>query len=92
MEIIQFVEFPMFVKIEKWGEDLAVRIPAGLAEELGWVEGTEIRVENAPGSLVFRPTLPESVGYSLNELLDGVEPETLHEETDWGGPVGLEAW
>ncbi len=28
----------------------------------------------------------------LDGLLDQVKPENLHEEIDWGGPVGKEVW
>ena len=28
--------------------------------------------------------------YTLEELVDGITPENIHPETDWGPPVGNE--
>ncbi len=30
--------------------------------------------------------------FTLDELLDGITPENIHEEIDFGGPVGKENW
>ena len=44
-----------------------------------------------PGDLrQFR--LPRGVNRRLQELLDKIQPENIHGETEWGSAVGREAW
>ena len=49
----------------------------------------EVEISLANGGLLLRP--PPKV-YSLEELVAGITPENLHEETDWGPAVGRESW
>jgi antitoxin MazE len=79
----------MTTQIGKWGNSLAVRIPGNYAKDLELEEGAEIDVTVVDGALLLRPCRRE---YSLKELLDQITPENLHEETDWGKPVGRESW
>jgi antitoxin MazE len=80
---------PMQTQIGKWGNSLAVRLPGAFAKDLGLKEGMELDISLANGGLLLRP-LPNE--YTLDELVAGITPENLHEETDWGGPVGREVW
>ena len=80
----------MQTKISKWGNSLAIRIPAALAAEV-WIscgDSVELRTEN--GVMVIEPTKKRVP--TLDELLDRLDPETLHGEIDWGMPKGNEAW
>lgn len=78
----------MLVRISKWGNSLALRIPAAFAEEAGIQSGTEVDLALEDGRLVITPrTL-----YVLDELLDGVTEQNRHTEVDTGPPEGLEAW
>ena len=43
-------------------------------------------------SSVRIPSAVPSKEYDLSELLKRITPENLHEETDFGRPVGKEAW
>jgi antitoxin MazE len=36
--------------------------------------------------------LASSSSYTLDELLAGISPSNLHDETDWGPAVGNEVW
>ena len=40
------------MKISKWGNSLAIRIPADIAQGLGFVEGDKVRVDAKNGKLV----------------------------------------
>ena len=84
----------MKIEFAKWGNSLAVRIPAALAQEVGAREGkpAEITVEN--GALVLKPLArpKKRRRYTLEELLKGMTSENLHPETDWGPPRGKEVW
>lgn len=74
--------------IQKWGNSLAVRIPASLADQLEVSAGTPVEIRAQNGSLVVTPrTRPR---YSLRELLKRCKPEHFQGEVDWGPDVGRE--
>jgi antitoxin MazE len=80
----------MRIRIQKWGNSLALRIPAAFARETGIGSGAEVDLTLDAGRLVITPS---SVGeYSLAELLDGITDDNLHGAVDVGTPVGREAW
>ncbi len=79
----------MHTQVGKWGNSLAVRIPGAYAKDLGLQEGMELQVTVVDGGLLLRPEKKE---FSLEELVEGITPENLHRETDWGSPRGRESW
>jgi antitoxin MazE len=79
----------MHTQIGKWGNSLAVRIPGTYAKDLDLKEGMELDVSLVEGGLLLRPCRGR---YTLEELLEGVTPENIHGETDWGEAVGRESW
>ena len=80
----------MQTKVQKWGNRLGVRIPRGLAEEVGLGVGTEVSLTAKDGELVLRPALPSRL--RLADLLAGVTPENIHASIDTGDAVGAEAF
>ena len=82
----------MQTQLGKWGNSLGVRIPGSLARELGLHDGSEVDLENVAGVLVVRPLARKRPKYDLEELLDQMTPESVHEATDWGTPQGKEEW
>ena len=80
----------MQTKVQKWGNSLGVRIPRGLAEEVGLGAGTEVSLSAKDGELVFRPSVPSRI--RLVDLLAGVTPENIHASVDTGDAVGVEAF
>jgi antitoxin MazE len=79
----------MTIQLGKWGNSLAVRIPAHVARDLQLEEGMHLDLVPVDGGLLLRPRRPE---YTLDELLSQITPENLHGETDWGPAVGRESW
>ncbi len=79
----------MHTQVGKWGNSLAVRIPGSYAKDLHLKEGMEVDVSVMAGKLVMSPV---KQSYTLDELVGQITPENLHEETDWGPPVGRESW
>jgi len=79
----------MNTQVGKWGNSLAVRIPGAYVKDLGLREGMDLEIALTEEGLVLRP--PRR-GYSLEELVSGITRENRHQETDWGGPEGLETW
>ena len=80
----------MLVRVQKWGNSLALRIPAAFARETGIDSGAEVDLALEDGRLVITPRASPS--YSLDELLGGVSDENLHAEVDVGAPRGGEVW
>ena len=79
----------MTTKVAKWGNSLAVRIPAKLAEEARLACGDNVEVRVVDGTIVLsaRRRVP-----TLEEMLASVTPGQTHGEVDWGKPVGNEVW
>lgn len=45
------------MKVSKWGNSLAIRIPAGVAEKLGFSEGDQVKITPEGGKLVAEKEL-----------------------------------
>jgi antitoxin MazE len=75
--------------INRWGNSLGVRIPLPVANELGLKIGTVVDVTIENGKAVISPIKKK---YTLDELLEGVTPDLIDGEYDWGQPVGHEIW
>ena len=80
----------MRLRVQKWGNSLALRIPAAFARETGIGSGAEIDLTLDDGRLIITPA-PASP-YSLAELLDGVTEDNRHDAVDTGDPRGRESW
>ena len=78
----------MKTKLSKWGNSLAVRIPSQIALETSWEEGRSLEIEYTDGAIQLRPI---GVTPDLDQLLDQITGENVHEEVDFGDPVGNEA-
>jgi antitoxin MazE len=77
--------------VKKWGNSLALRIPAHLARQLNLTEDTQVVCTVVDGALVVKPA-NERPPYTLDQLLDRITPENIHLETDTGGAMGKESW
>jgi antitoxin MazE len=73
--------------ISKWGNSLAVRIPAPFAQEISLFEGSKVEIVMEEGKIVIRRPR-----YVLEELLMLITPENLHTETQTNATVGNEEW
>ena len=78
----------MRVTVKKWGNSASVRIPAAIMEAAHLTLDDVVNIREEDGRIVIEPIRPE--GYDLAELLAGITPENLHEEVDFGQPVGKE--
>ena len=80
----------MRVRVQKWGNSLALRIPKSFAEESDISEGTAVNLSLIDGKITISPIVEKS--YTLDQLLGGVTRENLHHEVHTGPPVGKEVW
>ena len=76
-------------RVSRWGNSLAIRIPASFSRETGIVAGDAVEMQVEDGGIVITPVRPT---FTLDELLAGVTDENIHAETEWGPAVGREAW
>ncbi|MBC7823032.1 MAG: hypothetical protein H7126_03995 [Candidatus Parcubacteria bacterium] len=61
-----------------------------IANALNITPGTELQFEIVDGNILLKPqTHPQ---YTLDELLEGITPETIHSEIDWGNPVAQRSY
>ncbi len=80
----------MLVKVQKWGNSLALRIPKSFAQEVSLVSGTEATLSIVDGRLIVEP-LRQGV-YVLEHLLTELKDEQIHAEQGYGHSVGKEVW
>lgn len=80
----------MRVTVKKWGNSASVRIPASVMAAAGIRIDQVVDVAEEDGRIVLHPVRAPS--YTLDDLLDGMTPETFHEEVDFGPPMGKEIW
>jgi antitoxin MazE len=76
--------------VKKWGNSASIRIPAAVmqAAQLELDEPVDVREED--GRIVIEPLLHKE--YRLTDLLSAITRANLHEEIDFGAPVGKEAF
>jgi antitoxin MazE len=75
--------------VNQWGNSLGIRIPQYIASKVGFTAGTMVSIEVVNDTIVISSAKKK---YSLDELLEGVTPELIGGEYDWGEPVGKKAW
>ncbi len=80
----------MQTTIQKWGDSLAVRIPAHIAQELHLNQDSPVELALEEGRLTIVP-IPTSA-LTLELLLARVSDENRHEEIFTDPPVGNEVW
>jgi len=72
--------------VKKWGNSASVRIPTAVmqAAHLDLDEAVDVREES--GRIVIEPAQRKE--YDLAELVKRITRENLHDEADFGRPVG----
>jgi antitoxin MazE len=83
----------MKVEFQRWGNSLALRVPKAFAEEIGAAEGRPAEMTAENGALVIKMAKRKRRRrYDLESLINAITEENRHPETEWGPPVGNEAW
>lgn len=76
--------------LAKWGNSLALRIPAYLVKEANLQVGDSFELKLLEsGEILIKPAHKKLL---LDELVAGITPENCHLETDWGNKEGGETW
>lgn len=79
----------MKVRVKKWGNSAAVRIPAAVMQAMRLRLDEEVEVKEERGRIVIQPV--RSKAYDLDELLTGITPENQQAAVDFGNPMGKES-
>ena len=80
----------MITKIHKWGNSLAIRIPKAFAKNTDIENGSLVAISVLEDQIVIKPVRePE---WTLDKLLEGVNENNIHSETETGKRVGNETW
>lgn len=76
------------VTIERHGHSLIIPLPANVAARAGLTEGSPLELCETPSGLLLRPaTRPR---YNLADLIAGITPDNLPDETFDDQPRGAE--
>lgn len=80
----------MHVRVQKWRNSLAVRLPKPLVEDAEVKEGTVLNLAVSEGKVVATPV--EKKKQSLKQLLAKITRKNFHTEVDSGPSIGREIW
>jgi antitoxin component of MazEF toxin-antitoxin module len=77
------------VKVVKWGNSHAVRLPKVVLERAEMRNGDQLEVRVEKGRIALLPARPK---LTLQDLVDRITAKNLHGERDWGKLIGREVW
>ena len=80
----------MKTHVQKWGNSLALRIPKIFVTEMELEIDSPVEISLIEGKLILEPILNSQL--ELEQLLDQITPENIHNEVDTGAAVGREIW
>jgi len=79
----------MEIKIQKWGNSLAIRIPKSYIKDIDLEQGSIIDIYKDKDRIILKPKQRKE---KLHELLAKINNENVHEEIDSGENSGNEVW
>ncbi len=82
----------MLTKVQKWGNSQGLRLARNVLEDARIAVGDEVDVAVRDGVIVVAPVKRVRGKHRLEELVSQIPAGYRPEETDWGTPVGGEAW
>ncbi|QND54889.1 AbrB/MazE/SpoVT family DNA-binding domain-containing protein (plasmid) [Phyllobacterium sp. 628] len=80
----------MRVTVKKWGNSASVRIPAAIMAAAQLELDTTVDVREQDGLIIIEPV--RQTEYNLDQLIEGVTPENIHSEADFGEAIGKETF
>ena len=80
----------MRVTVKKWGNSASVRIPASVMAAASVSLDQAVDVREEAGRIVIEPIADQP--FEINDLVNGITDENLHDAVDTGSPRGREFW
>ena len=78
----------MRVMVKKWGNSAAVRIPATVMAAAGLSLDVVVDVREKDGCIMIEPMQEDN----LSDMVADITPDNVHNEVNFGKPVGREAF
>ena len=75
--------------IRKWGNSPAVRLNVAAMKAAAFDIEQHVTIKATKGRIVIEPS--EKLDFKLEDLVAGITRKNVHDEVDFGGPVGREA-
>lgn len=75
--------------LQKWGNSSGVRLPKKIIKAARLKDNQLLTVSLKGQSIVLTP-VKSGDDFTLKKMLEGVTPENVHDEFDWGPDVGAE--
>jgi antitoxin MazE len=82
----------MITRIQRWGNSQGLRLARQVLEDACISVGDDVDVAARDGMIVITPVRRVRGRVSLQELVSRIPEDCNPEETDWGEPLGKEAW
>ena len=82
----------MVTRVQKWGNSQGLRFSKSVLTEAGIDVGDQVRVSVQEGRIIVEPASRVRGSHDLRALVARMPKDYEVEETDWGPPVGREAW
>ena len=79
----------MHVRVQKWGNSLAFRIPRAFVQEAEIAQGSTVDLGIKKGNLIITPVRKKN---SLRNILAKINHSNIHHEVSFGAKQGLESW
>ena len=86
----RYVANHMKTTVKKWGNSAAVRIPSAVMEAADMRVEDVVDVSEEEGTIIVKRVQPKN--YDLDNLVDGITVQNLHEPADFGSSQGKEIW
>lgn len=77
----------MQVRVARWGNSLGVRVPKDIAARVGLRQGARVQIEAEGRRIVISVASPV---YQLEDLLQDMTPQAMHQVLQWGEDLGRE--
>ena len=77
--------------LQKWGNSAGIRVPKKVIQQANLKLGEDLSVSIDGRSIILTP-VNSGRKYKLQDILNGVTPQDIGGEYEWGQPVGKEIW
>ena len=82
----------MVTRVQKWGNSQGLRFSRSVLAEARIDIGDQVRVSVQEGRIIVEPVSRVRGSHDLRALVARMPKDYEVQETDWGLPVGREAW
>jgi antitoxin MazE len=78
----------MRVRVKKWGNSYAIRIPKAIFDDASLENDSEVDISISNGKIILNPVPTRII--TLESLVSGITEENKHHEVDTGPAIGNE--